>query len=83
METMIVEIQVPAISRAYDFQLPAGSVVRDVISEIINILEQSESCAAFDRDYPMLCHVDDGRILNPNDTIADCGVYDGVKLMLI
>lgn len=83
METMIVEIQVPATSRTYDFQLPAGGIVREIIREIVNILEQTESCAAFDRDYPMLCHVDDGRILNPDDTMAAAGVYDGVRLMLI
>lgn len=83
METVIVEIQVPAISRTYDFQLPAGGIVRDIIREIVNILEQSESCAVFDREYPMLCHVDDGRVLNLDDTIAVAGVYDGVRLMLI
>ena len=83
METMIAEISVPAISKVFDFQLPASGIVRDVIREILNILEQTEFCAAFDREYPMLCHVDDGRVLNLDDSLAAAGVYDGVRLMLL
>ncbi len=80
---MIVEISVPAISKTFDFQLPAAGIVRDIIREIIRILEQTENCAVFDDEYPMLCHIDDGRILNLDDTIAAAGVYDGVSLMLL
>jgi uncharacterized ubiquitin-like protein YukD len=83
METMIVEISIPAISKTYDFQLPAGGIVHDVIAEIIRILVETQSSISFDKHYPMLCHLNDGRILNPNDTLAAAGVYDGVSLMLI
>lgn len=83
METMIVEISVPAISRTYDFQLPAGGLVRDIIAEITRLLVETQHGIVFDSHYPMLCHLDDGRILNPNDPLAVAGVYDGVSLMLI
>lgn len=83
METMIAEILIPAISKTFDFQLPSFGVVRDVIREIIYILEQTEACAVFDGEYPMLCHVDDGRILNPGDTLAEAGVFDGNRLLLL
>ena len=83
METMIVEIFVPAASRSFDFQLPASGVIRNTIMEIIRILELTQPGLVFDRTYPLLCHLDDGRLLNPDDTLAIAGVYDGVKLMLI
>lgn len=83
METMIVEISVPAISKTFDFQLPAASLVRDIVKEVAHILEQAELGIVFDRHYPMLCHLDNGRVLNPDDTLAAAGVYDGVSLMLI
>lgn len=83
METMIVEISVPAINRTFDFQLPAGSLVQDAITETINILEQTQLGLIFDRQFPLLCHLDDGRILNYDDTLAAAGVYDGVRLMLL
>lgn len=83
METMIVEISVPAISKTFDFQLPAAGIVRDIAKEIAHILEQSELGLVFDRHYPMLCHINNGRILNPDDTLAAAGVYDGISLMLL
>lgn len=83
METMIVEISVPAISKTYDFQLPAAGIVRDIIAEITRILVETQHGVTFDNHYPMLCHLNDGRILNPDDPLAVAGVYDGVSLMLI
>ena len=83
METMIVEVFIPAISRSFDFQLPACGLVHNVVSEVIRILEQTQPGLRFDRAHPMLCHLDDGRILNPNDSLAVAGVYDGVRLMLL
>ncbi|MCI9655087.1 MAG: hypothetical protein HFF45_03580 [Lawsonibacter sp.] len=83
METIIVEISVPAISKIFDFQLPSFGIVRDVTREIIYIVEQTESCAVFDEVNPMLCHVDDGRILNPGDTLAEAGAFDGNRLLLL
>lgn len=83
METLIAEISVPGISKTFDFQLPSFGIVQDVIQEIIYILEQTESCAVFDEAYPMLCHVDDGRILDPADTLAEAGVFDGNRLLLL
>ena len=38
METMIVEVAVPAINKTFDFQLPAAGIVRDVLAEMIRIL---------------------------------------------
>ena len=83
METMIVEISVPAISKTFDFQLPTAGVVRDIIAEITHILIETQHGITFDKSYPMLCHLNDGRILNPDDALAVAGVYDGVSLMLI
>ena len=83
METMIVEISVPAINRTFDFQLPAGGLVQDVTAEVIRILEQSQPGLSFDREYPVMCHLDDGRLLNPEDSLASAGLYDGVRLMLL
>lgn len=80
---MIVEIAVPAISKTFDFQIPAGGIVRNIIQEIIYILEQTETAVCFDTEVPLLCHMDDGRILNPDDSAAMAGVYDGSSLMLL
>ncbi len=83
METMIVEVAVPAINRTFDFQLPAAGIVRDVLAEMIRILTETQPGLTFDGDCPMLCHLDDARILDMDDPLAVAGVYDGVRLMLV
>ena len=45
METIIVEIYIPAITQSFDFRLPASGRVCDVIDEIIRILEITQDRA--------------------------------------
>lgn len=83
METIIVEIYVPATSSTFDFRLPAGGRVCDVVGEIIRILETTQQNQSFDKEYPVLCDLDTGRILNPSLTIAECGLHDSARLQLL
>lgn len=83
METIIVEIFVPATSSTFDFRLPAGGRVYDVVEEIIRILETTQQNQYFDKDHPMLCDLDSGRILDPALTIAECGLHDSARLHLL
>ena len=83
METIVVEIFVPATSSSFDFRLPATGRLHDVVEEIIRILETTQQNQAFDKDYPILCDLDSGRILNPNLTVAECGLHDSARLQLL
>ena len=83
METIIVEVFVPATSSTFDFRLPAAGRVYDVVEEIIRILETTQQNQGFDKEHPMLCDLDTGRVLNPTLTIAECGLHDSAKLQLV
>ena len=83
MDTIIVEIHIPATSTSFDFRLPAAGRVCDVVDEIINILETTQQNLVFDKEYPMLCDTENGRILNPAAYIAETGIKDSSKLMLV
>ncbi|MGX8705036.1 MAG: EsaB/YukD family protein [bacterium] len=83
METIIVEIFVPATSSSFDFRLPAAGKVSDVTSEIMRILESTQQNLAFDSEYPMLCDLDAGCILDPAQTVAECGLHDSARLLLV
>lgn len=83
METIIVEIFVPATSSSFDFRLPAGGRIHDVTAEIMRILEATQQNLAFDKGYPMLCDLDAGCILNPEQTVAECGLRDSARLQLV
>lgn len=83
METIIVEIFVPATSSSFDFRLPALGRVYDVVGEIIRILETTQQNLSFDKENPVLCDLDTGRVLNPALTIAECGLHDSARLQLV
>jgi len=83
MQSIIVEISVPATSASFDFRLPSTGRISDIINEIIRILETTEQNLLFDRDQPMLCDMERGTILKPQDSVAEAGLRDGSKLMLV
>ena len=83
METIIVEIFVPATSTTFDFRLPAAGRVYDITEEIIRILETTQQNQSFDKGHPVLCDLDSGHILNPSLTIAECGLHDRARLQLL
>ena len=83
METIIVEIFVPAISESFDFQLPAAGRVYDVIREIAYVLTATQQNITFDEQHPMLCDLDRGLILKNDAFIAETQIHDGTRLMLV
>ncbi len=82
METIIVEIFVPATSSTFDFRLPGAGRVYEVINRIIYTLETTQQNQSFDKEHPVLCDLDSGRILDPSLTIAQCGLHDSARLQL-
>ena len=83
METIIVEISVPATSTTFDFRLPAAGRIGEVSQEIIRILETTQQNQFFDKSRPVLCDLDSGRILDPARTVAECGLHDSARLQLV
>lgn len=83
METIIVEIFVPATSSTFDFRLPAEGRIYDITEEIIRILETTQQNQSFDKEHPVLCDLDTGRILNPDLTVAECRLRDSARLQLL
>lgn len=82
MDTVIVEIFIPATNKTYDFALPAQGRVREAVESIIDTLEFSENNIVFDRTVPMLCDVGNKTVLQEGMTILESGVRDGSRLML-
>lgn len=83
METIIVEIFVPATSSTFDFRLPAAGRIGEVTAEIIRILESTQQNQFFNREGAMLCDVDAGCVLDPQLTVAECGLRDSARLMMV
>ncbi len=82
MQSIIVEIHVPATSASFDFRLPSTGKIGDIVTEIIRILETTQQNLLFDREQPMLCDCERGIVLKRHETVAEAGLQDGAKLML-
>lgn len=83
MEMVIVEIEVPAISRKFDFRLPSTGKIRDIVAEIARVLEITQGNILFDTEALLLCDRDTGRVLDPGMTVAELQIKDGSMLMLL
>lgn len=83
MQSIIVEVYIPAISAGFDFRLPSVGRIGDIIAEMTQILESTQQNLLLDHTQPMLCERDGGRVLDPHDTVAEAGLRDGSTLILI
>ena len=83
MQTIIVEVYLPATSENHDFRLPSEARIGDLTREMARILEATQRNLAVDPDYPLLCERDGGRILPDWQTVAEAGLKDGSRLLLL
>ena len=83
METIIVEINIPAITSSFDFRLPSEGRVSDIVEEIIRILEVTQQNLTLDKEHPMLCDLENSRVLDPDLCIAETGIHDSSRLLLL
>lgn len=83
MQTIIVEIYVPSISVSFDFRLPSTGLIGDVINEVARIIEQNQQNLSLERSQLMLCNMDKNRPLKREDTVAEAGLEDGSRLLLV
>lgn len=81
---IIVDVNVFILDKLYDFELNEEVKVREVIEEIVHMVEQKEK-TAFTGDIRDMVLVDNFRkdILNPEYTLAQQGIDSGWNLSLV
>ncbi len=83
METIIVEICIGITGCVSDFVLPAHVPVESLISEIIKLVEQAFPWLTFDKQMPLLCDSEKGRVIPGHLTLAQAGICDSSRLLLV
>ena len=83
MQSIIVEVYVPATSASFDFRLPATARVGETIEEMIRILEATQQNLLFNKAQPILFDRERGAVLKNWETVGAAGLRDGSKLLLI
>lgn len=83
METIIVEICLAATGRVVDFMLPAHVTLEAMMGSLVSLVEQAFQELTYQGGRPMLCDLTTGNVIAPSFTLAQAGVRDGHRLLLV
>ena len=83
MNKVLNSVFVPVMGRTYDMFIPLQSPMTEVLDLIKKaVTELSDGRFTADRDT-VLCHREDGTIININLSVYELEIRNGCKLMLI
>lgn len=79
----LVEISVPAANRKFDVFIPMESKMSEVVKMVATALSDLSDGKYKATNEAILCDADTGIIFNINMEIAELGIKNGSRLMLI
>lgn len=80
---IMVDIQVPVLDRIYDFELDEERKVGELVKEILALIEEKENLRN-DREKKLYLYATRRAcILKENEKLADQGIRNGDRLILI
>lgn len=83
METIIIEIVLGSTGDVEEFMLPAHVPLASLLQDIALLIEQMNPQVAFDRKALILYDTERQALLQPAWTLAQNGVRDGSRLMIL
>lgn len=82
MDKVLVSIFVPSIEKEFNVYLPINLKLLDVINSFQNDLVNLSDNNFEIIEKPVLYNDFDGKILNLNNIVKDCGLKKGCRLLL-
>lgn len=79
----LVEISVPAAGQKYDVYIPLESKMSQVVKMVAAALSDLSDGKYKATDEAILCDAETGIIFNVNIEVAELGIKNGSRLMLI
>ena len=83
MNKALVEINVPAAAQKFDVFIPLDSKMSDVVKMVAMALSDLSEGKYKATEDAILCDADTGMIFNVNIEVAELGIKNGSRLMLI
>jgi len=83
MDKVLIEIFLPASSTSYDVYVPSASRMSEVLALVSKVISELSEGKYKPTAETVLCDRDSGVIFNLNLTIAELGIKNGSRLMLI
>ncbi len=83
MDKVLVEVYVPVLNTSYDMFLPQEAPMYTVLELVRRAVSEISDRRLITDENTVLCHREDGTILNINLSVCELGIRNGSKLMLI
>lgn len=83
MNKVLVEIFLPAAAESYDVYIPLDSQMSEVLTLVSSLLSDLSGGKYKATPDAVLCDAESGIIFNINMAVAELGIQNGSKLMLI
>ncbi len=80
---ILIDVFVPVINRTYDFLLDDDKPVKRIVSEINSQIAEAEAAELHGEEEFWLCDIGKGIILNRDGSLAEQGIAEGTRLLLI
>lgn len=80
---ILVDVYVPSVDDKYDFMLDDNTLIKEVISELSEIIAKKMKSEIPKSEDFLLYDVNSGQKLDSSQTLFECGINNGRKLMLI
>ena len=83
MEKILVGIYVPVLGCSYDMFVQPESPMHEMLVLVKKAVTEASDGMLTTDESTVLCHREDGTILNINLSVYELGIRNGSKLMLI
>ncbi len=83
MDKVLVEVFVPVLERSFDIFIPLTSPMYEVLELIKKAVKELSDGSFTAGEDTIICHREDGTIININLSVYELEIRNGSKLMLI
>lgn len=83
MDKVLVEVFVPILENSFDIFIPRQSMMHEVLGLIKKAIVEMSDGRFIANENTVICHREDGSIININLSVYDLEICNGSKLMLI
>ena len=80
---VMIDVEVPALDRVYDFELAKETVAEEITAKIVTLILQNSGLRKSGAEEFCLYGLRQAKILNPDLTLMEQGVQSGDRLVLI
>lgn len=80
---ILVDIYVPSINKQYDFKLDENAYIADILEEVGEMMLSREGERKAEMESLLFCDYENHRVLPLQQTLKQCGIGSGCRLVLL